>query len=137
MAAKLSPELYWLTATALLTSVLWIPYILQLIGQMGFVAAFWDPYHETPHDAPWAQRAKRAHTNAVENLAVFAPLALALHVTSAGTALTAAICMIYFLARLAHYIVYVSAVPLVRTILFFIGFLCQVVLASTLLGWIR
>lgn len=135
MPAKLSPELYWLAATCLLTAVLWIPYVLQLIGQMGVVPAFWDPYHETPHEARWAERAKRAHTNAIENLAVFAPLALSVHIVGAGTPLTAAAAALYFFARAAHYVVYVLAVPLVRSLVFVVGFACQIVLAVTLLGW--
>ena len=49
-------------------------------------------------------RAVRAHLNAVENLAVFAPLALAVHVTGAGTPLTAAASMTYFAARALHLI---------------------------------
>ena len=122
MPARLSPELYWLSAAAVLTPVMWVPYILQLIAQMGIVPAFWDPYHETPHEADWARRAKRAHTNAIENLAVFAPLAIGLHILGAGTPLTAKASAIYFAVRAAHYTVYVLAVPLLRTALFFTGF---------------
>ena len=43
MIAKLSPELFWLAAVSMLTTVLWAPYTLRLILQMGLVAAFWDP----------------------------------------------------------------------------------------------
>ena len=136
MATPLSPELYWLTATALLTAILWVPYIVQLIAQMGVMTATMDPYHETPHEARWAQRAKRAHANAVENLAVLAPLAIAVHVTGAGTPLTAAACATYFAARVVHYFVYVLAIPLLRTISFTVGLACQVILAARLLGWI-
>src|SRR5258708_7011491 len=135
MPIKMTPELYWLVAITMLTAVLWVPYILQLIAQMRPVAAFWDPYHETPHEAKWAQRAKRAHTNAIENLAVFAPLALCLHVLGAGTSLTAAASTVFFFVRAAHYAAYVLAIPLVRTLLFLIGFGCQAALGGTLLGW--
>jgi uncharacterized MAPEG superfamily protein len=44
--------------------------------------------------------------------------------------------MVYFVVRAAHYVVYVAAVPLVRTALFFTGFICQLVLGATLLGWL-
>lgn len=131
MTATLSPELYWLTATALLTAILWVPYIVQLIAQMGVMTATMDPYHETPHEARWAQRA-----NAVENLAVLAPLAIAVHVTGGGTPLTAAACATYFAARVVHYFVYVLAIPLLRTISFAVGLTCQVILAARLLGWL-
>jgi len=128
-----TPELFWLTLTVLFTATLWVPYILQLIVQMGVVGAFWDPYHETPHEARWAQRAKRAHTNAVENLIVFAPLALALTMIGAGSPLTAYASALFFFVRVAHYFAYTLAIPLVRTLLFIAGFGCQVVLGLRLL----
>ncbi len=53
----MTPELTWLTATALITALMWVPYILMLIGQMGLVAALTDPHHDTQVDARWAQRA--------------------------------------------------------------------------------
>ena len=53
-------DLYWLTLVTLLTGLLWVPYILQLIVQLGPVAAVWDPTGAHPHDADWALRAKRA-----------------------------------------------------------------------------
>ena len=136
MPLKMTPDLYWLVATAFMTAILWIPYTLQLIAEMGAVPAFWDPYHDTPIKAAWAQRARRAHGNAVENLVVFAPLVLAVCLLGAGTALTAKACAVFFLVRAAHYLVYTLGVPLVRTLLFLIGFVCQALLVTTLLGWI-
>lgn len=137
MISKMAPELFWMTATAVLTAVMWVPYTVQLIREMGPVAAFWDPYHETPIHSKWAQRAKRAHTNAVENLVVFAALSITVALTGAGTTATASACALFFGLRAAHYAVYVFAVPLLRTLLFLGGFLCQAVLAATLFGWIR
>jgi uncharacterized MAPEG superfamily protein len=133
----LSPELYWLTATALLTSVLWIPYIISLVAQMGVIPGVMDRFHETEQTAKWAQRAKRAHNNAVENLVVFAALVLTVQFSGFGNSLTAQVCQIYFFARVAHYIVYVLALPLVRTLAFVVGFACQLTLAGVLFGIIR
>lgn len=137
MPTKLTSEMYWLVATAFMTALLWIPYTLRLIIEMGVVPAFWDPYHDTPIKAAWAQRAKRAHTNAVENLVVFTPLVLAVHVFSAGSALTAAACALFFFARAAHFAAYLLGVPLIRTLLFLVGVGCQFILVATLFGWIR
>lgn len=134
MRQALSPELYWLTLTALMTATFWIPYILQLVAQMRIGPALWDRYHETPHEARWAQRGKRAHINAVENLAVFAPLVLMLHEIGYSTPTTVTATKIYFFARAAHYVIYVLAVPVLRTLSFFVGFLMQVTLAFALLG---
>lgn len=133
-ANSLTPELIWLTRVALLTALLWVPYILQLIVQLGPVAAIWDPTGAHPHDADWALRAKRAHYNAVENLAVFAPLALIVGLTGIGTAATATAAAAYFWLRLAHYLIHAAAIPVIRTVVFLGGFVCQAVLALRILG---
>ena len=136
MPANLTPELYWTIATTLLTSLLWMPHILQRIIELKPIEAFRDPRHDVDTKAPWAQRAIRAHTNAVENLVVFGLLALAVHVLGAGTALTAMAAFIFFVARAAHYVFYVLGVPWLRTPMFLIGFACQMVLGLTLLGYL-
>ena len=71
MPLQMTPELFWTIATALLTSVLWVPHILQRILELGPYEALRDPTHDVDTKAPWAQRAIRAHTNAIENLLVF------------------------------------------------------------------
>lgn len=129
-----TPEIYWLTLTILLTALLWVPYILQLIVQLGPVQAIWDPTGAHPHDAPWALRAKRAHYNAVENLAVFAPLVILAVLLEQTTAATAAAAMIYFFVRAGHFVIHVFAVPVVRTLAFIAGFACQMVFASAVIG---
>jgi len=52
-----------------------------------------------------------------------------------GTTATAAACAMFFWARLAHALVYIAGLPLVRTLAFAVGFVCQAVLALRLLGW--
>lgn len=132
----LTTEIYWLTLTCLLTALLWVPYILQLIVQLGPVKAIWDPTGAHPHNADWALRAKRAHYNAVENLAVFAPLVLIVVLLGLNNPLTAAACLAYFWLRLAQYLVHLFAVPVIRTLLFLGGWGCQMVLGLTVLGWL-
>lgn len=134
MTNALSPELYWTVLTAGLTSVLWIPYILQRIVEMGPIAAFRDPRHEVPTKAPWAQRAMRAHANTVENLVVFAILAVTIQFIGAGTGATATAAALFFATRAAHYVVYALGVPWARTPMFLIGFGCQITLLVTILG---
>ena len=134
MTLSQTPELYWLGLTVVLTGLLWSPYIVQLIVQLGPLKAIWDPTGAHPHDADWALRARRAHYNAVENLAVFAPLAILIYLLKLGDGLTAAAAMVYFFVRIAHYLVYTAAVPVIRTVLFLIGFGCQAVLALRLFG---
>jgi uncharacterized MAPEG superfamily protein len=134
MPLNMSPELYWTILTTLLTSLLWMPHIVQRVLELKPYEAFRDPHHDIETRAPWAQRAIRAHTNAVENLVVFGVLALAVHTLGAGTALTASAAAAYFFARLFHYVFYVLGLPWLRTPMFLVGFACQLVMAGTLLG---
>jgi len=71
----MKPELFWLALTATMTGLFWIPYILNRAFRRGIPAAFQTPrMEEASVEAEWAQRARRAHSNAVENLVVFTAL---------------------------------------------------------------
>ncbi|HXZ21341.1 MAG TPA: MAPEG family protein, partial [Pseudolabrys sp.] len=84
--------------------------------------------------SPWAQRLYFAHTNAVENLIIFAPLVLILDAQGHSTESTVMACAVYFWARLAHAIVYTMGVPVLRTLAFAVGFAAQVVLVFAVFG---
>ena len=56
-----------------------------------------------------------AHTNAVENLVLFAALVLVLDALNISTTVTATACAVYFWARLAHAIIYAMGVAVLRT----------------------
>lgn len=130
----LSPEMFWLVLTILMPALFWIPYILMQLVEVGPWKAVTAPQNDPQLRTDWAARCKRAHTNAVENLVVFAPLVIALQFAGISTALTAGACGTYFFARLAHYVIYALGVPVLRTITFAIGVAVQIVLALTLLG---
>jgi uncharacterized MAPEG superfamily protein len=130
----MTAEIYWLILTLALTGLLWVPYILQLIFQMGPIKAMQDPTGLHPHEPEWPRRATRAHSNAVENLAVFAPLTLLVVLMGLNTETTALAAMVFFFARLGHYVVYTLGAQYLRTIIFAVGFFCQVVMALPLLG---
>ena len=130
----MSPELTYLVLTALLTLLLWIPYITALIVQMGLGPALMDTEHEFRLEQAWARRAQRAHANAVENLVVFAALIAAVELANANTALTATLAMVFFLSRLAHAVIYIAGIPVARTLVFAVGVVCQVLIALSLLG---
>ncbi|VAV91103.1 FIG00442920: hypothetical protein [hydrothermal vent metagenome] len=134
MTPDQTPELFWLAAVTALTGVLWMPHIMQLIVQMGLFKAMQEPTGVHPHASEWPHRATRAQYNAVENLAIFAPLALLIALQGLGDSLTAMAAMVFFWARLVHFIVYVLKLPYIRTIAFLIGFGCQAVLALRLFG---
>jgi uncharacterized MAPEG superfamily protein len=78
---------------------------------MGLVGGFRDPLHDEPTKAPWARRSIRGHANAVENLVVFGLLATAIQFTGHTTTFSATAAAVYFTVRLAHYAIYVLALP--------------------------
>ena len=131
----LSTEIFWLVMTLLMTSLFWVPYILNRIFEQGVLNALWDPYGKTHTDKAWAQRMMQAHVNAVENLVIFAPLVIMVQLTGVNSATTAMACMIYFFTRLVHYLVFTFAIPVLRVPSFITGFVVQLVLAFALLGW--
>lgn len=130
----LTPELFWMTMTVLMTGLMWVPYIFNRLLERGFGTALWDPEGTTDTTARWAGRMMRAHQNAVENLVIFTPLVLGLHAAGISNAVTATACMIYFFARAAHYLVFTFGVPLLRVVTFAMGVTAQLMLALALLG---
>ena len=133
MSAPLPPELFWLTICCAMTGLLWVPYVANRFRELGPPGLSWFPPPDPPPRAPWAARAVRAHLNAVENLVVFAPLALAVPLAGLGSPATAMACKIYVLARAAHYGVCVAGMPIVpRTLAFLAGVAAQMSLAWVL-----
>lgn len=130
----MSKELFWLASTLAMTALLAFPYVLNRVAVRGLMGAMKNPSPDDKPVAPWAGRAQRAHANAVENLVLFAPAALAVHVVNLGDALTAAACGLYFFSRLLHYIVYTAGIPVARTLTYFGGWVGIVVLVARLLG---
>jgi uncharacterized MAPEG superfamily protein len=124
----MSKELLWLTLTVALTGLLWIPYILDRAKVRGLWASLDNPKPGDTPQSPWAMRLYFAHSNAVENLVVFAPLVLILDSLNVSTWATVIACAVFFWARLAHAILYALGVPVLRTVAFTVGFICQVVL---------
>lgn len=130
----MSKELLWLTLTVILTGLLWLPYTLDRIKVRGLMGAMANPSRNDTPQSPWAQRLYFAHTNAVDNLVIFAPLVLILDNLGHSTPATVLACAVYFWARLAHAIVYGFGIPVARTLAFAVGVACQVTLALAVFG---
>jgi uncharacterized MAPEG superfamily protein len=130
----MTKELMWLTLTVILTGVMWVPYILDRIMVRGLMGAMANPSRRDKPQSDWAQRLYFAHTNAVENLIIFAPLVLILDALGHSSTATVIACAVYFWARLAHAIVYTLGVPILRTLAFAVGFAAQVVLVLAVFG---
>ena len=133
----MTTELYWLTLTVLMTALFWVPYILDRLAVRGIWPALSDTQPEKggPHSL-WAQRAIKAHENGVENLAIIVPAVLTAHVLNISSPATRAAIVIYFLARLVHFFVYLFGVPVIRTLAFTVGWAAQMVFLLSILRWI-
>ena len=126
-------ELLYLALAAAFTGLLWIPYILDRVLVWGLIDSVGYPESPKPQSM-WAQRLKKAHANAVENLVVFAVLMLlAVSMGMTGGALATA-AMLYFWARVVHAGAYTLGLPWIRTLAFVAGFAAQVMVALQILG---
>jgi uncharacterized MAPEG superfamily protein len=120
----MTTDLKYLAFTAILTAALWIPYVVCQVKTNGFLTPpnYVDP---TPRPLPlWGKRADRTYINAVEVFAPFAALVIIAHVAGKANGMTAFWAMSFFWLRLAHAIVYLAAIPYVRTMIFTLGFVC-------------
>jgi uncharacterized MAPEG superfamily protein len=118
----MTTDLTYLALTAILTAALWIPYVVCQVMTNGFLAP---PNYVDPTARPvplWGKRADRAYLNAVESFAPFAALVLVAHVAGKADAMTAFWSMCFFWLRLAHAVVYLLAIPYLRTLIFTLGF---------------
>ncbi len=121
----MTPELTYLAYVAMLTAALWIPYVISQVMTNGFLRPinYSDP---TPRAVPLlGQRAHRAYLNAVETFGPFAALVIIIQLTTKSNAVTVFLCTAFFWLRLAHAVVYLMAVPYVRTLVFTLGFFCE------------
>jgi uncharacterized MAPEG superfamily protein len=129
-------ELYWLTLTALMTALFWMPYVLNRMAMTGLGGALAGGAPDSNKLSVWAQRAIKAHGNAVENFAIFAPIVLTAHVLGISNATTQAAVVVYFFARLLHFLVYTAGIPAARTLTFTAGWLAQIAIIASILRWI-
>jgi uncharacterized MAPEG superfamily protein len=129
----MKPEVFWLTATILMTALFWVPYVLNRIAVCGLSGALSGNVPDMTAVPAWAQRAARAHQNAIENLVLFAALVLLAQAQGVASTLLAAVTQVYFFTRLIHYIVYAAGLPGLRTLTFAVGWACQIVLIVAIL----
>jgi uncharacterized MAPEG superfamily protein len=118
----LSTDLTYLAWTALLTATLFIPYVTAQSVTNGFLRPV---NYRDPAQRPlplWGKRADRAYLNAVEAFAPFAAVVLVAHVTGKASAMTAFWATAFFWLRLTHAVVFLLAIPYLRTAVFTLGY---------------
>ena len=129
----MTPELKYLTLIATFTALLWVPYILNVLANNKMSDAV--GYPDDPLAmAPWAERLKRAHYNAVENLIVFAVLVLVANALEISNDATTSAAAAYFWGRLIHPIAYTLAIPWLRTLSFAVAWGGIICIAWQILG---
>lgn len=129
----MKPELLYLVCVTLLTALMWLPYILDRMTVRGILDTVGYPDNPKPQSA-WAKRMMAAHSNAVENLVIFAALVLAANAAGVSNGTTVFACALYFWTRVGHFIAYTFAWPWVRTLAFVLGFVAQIMLAWQILA---
>ena len=125
-------ELWYLALVTAFTGLQWFPYILDRTMVWGLPDTVGYPADPKPQSG-WAQRLKKAHYNAVENLVVFAVLVLVANAAGISSPAIGSGAMVYFWARVVHVVAYTAAWPCVRTPGFAVGWFCCAVIAFQVL----
>ena len=122
----MSTDLKYLAYTAMLTASLWIPYVVAQVTTNGFLTPpnYVDP---APRPVPlWGKRADRVYLNAIETFAPFAALVILIQLTGKADATTAFWTQSFFWLRVVHAIVYWTAIPYIRTLVFTLGYVAVI-----------
>lgn len=128
----MTTDLMMLVATAVLCLIIPVIYGVGR-GQLRGGTQWGLGNRDTPFDLPpWAARAQRAHTNMIENLAPFAILVLVAHVSGRANSMTAIGAELFFAARVAHLAAYTAGLVPLRTIVYFLGMIGELIILSQL-----
>lgn len=131
----MNTDMRLLVYTALISIVMWLPYILAAIRTYGLkrmAGAYPTPsYTSLPQ---WAQRLHRAHMNLVENIGPFAALVIVAQMTGAANAMTALGAQLFFYARIVQIVCHTAGIPWARTGAFFVGWIGLVIILVQILA---
>ena len=103
------------------------------IGQYGVVPLA-GPRNDLPPPKPLPARAKRVVDNHREGLTVFAPLVLIAAIAGIHTDKTVLGAELFFYARLAHAVIYLLGLPLIRPLAWAVGLAGTLLILSAILG---
>jgi uncharacterized MAPEG superfamily protein len=126
---------YYLALSGLLTVLLWTPYITARMFIWG-IPTFLHNYPEgfpaqEPETPLWVERAKRAHLNMIETMPAFIAVVVAAGLMGGNSGVTVGIwAEIFFIARLAHAIVYILGIPVLRTPVYLVSWAAILVIGA-------
>lgn len=126
-------DLFYLVATTVFTGMMWLPYVLDRVMVRGVIDSVGFPANPKPQ-SPWAQRLMKAHSNAIENLVIFATLVLTANVLGITAAIIGTACMVFFWARVVHALAFTFGIPWVRTLAFVAGVVAEAIIVMQLLA---
>jgi uncharacterized MAPEG superfamily protein len=128
----MTTDLWMLVYTALLSMFFFFTYLPGRTSVPdGLAWAFGN--RDTSLEVPaWTARALRAHANLVENLGPFAVLVLVAHVAGKANATTALGATLFFWGRVAHAATYIAGLIYVRTAVFFLATVGELLILSQL-----
>ena len=129
----MTTDLWMLVLSAVLCLVLPLPYLAARAITPGGAAWGLGNREEDFRFPAWAGRAERAHRNLVENLAPFAILVLVAQVTGRANASTALGAELFFWGRVLHALAYIAGVIYVRTAMFIIAIIGEILIFRQLL----
>ena len=122
-----------LTASALLTVVQAAPHLFAVMAIGGFRVAAGNR-DDVPPLPEWANRAQRAYSNMLANLAPFTGLVLVAHQAGVTNDETASGATLFFWARLAYAVIYIAGIPYLRTVAFVASLFGMFDIASVILA---
>src|SRR3989454_12437897 len=116
----MTTDLIMLTASAVLTGALVLPYGLAMWALWPVREVLGN--RETPPPLPpWAERARRAQHNMLENFPHFAALVLVVNAAGLANDQTGLGATMFFWARLVHAVVYITGIWWLRAPAYFVG----------------
>ena len=127
-----SMELFWLFLTVLITAFMAFPYAVIRSKEQGVKTILTTSIPINTLSSARAQRAQRAHLNAIENLIIFMPLVFILHFNGISRTATVTACQIHFFSRFIYYFLYLFGVPYFRSFMFAVNFCSTMVLVTKL-----
>ena len=129
----MTPELKYLAMISVFTALMWM--LEDALNRSNNKISDAVGYPDAPLVlSPWAERLKKAHYNAVENLVVFAALVLTANALDISNNATTSAAAAFFWARLIHAGAYAAGIPWVRTLAFAVGWGGIICFAWQILG---
>lgn len=129
MSVELTMLLY---ATALLIALVLIQALVGVQAQ-GLVPMA-NNRDNLPEAKPFQARMKRVVDNHREGLLMFAPLVLIANMTGVSSDQTALGAQLFFYARVAHAIIYIAGLPMIRPLAWAVGLVGTLMVLKELLG---